>query len=115
MKPRWWLRGLLALLPAMVGIDAQATPVELRLIVGLVEPAPDLVRVTKRLRRTLRVPISPVTAISPQQLTVTLKCGSATQCDRAKSRLVRATSWVRSVDIDGLRTVPSRPAPSNSK
>jgi hypothetical protein len=77
------------------------------LILGLVAPPAQLQQLQKRLRKTARVPILKLAALSPQQLSLTLQCTSTRQCDAAQARLVAATSWVRSVDVDATRTRPT--------
>jgi hypothetical protein len=89
-----------------------AAPAVMRpLIVGLVEPVPDLSTVGPRLRGVVRLPVLRLTALSPGQISFTLKCSSTRQCDAAQARLRAATSWVKSVDLDAIRT---RPTPASA-
>ncbi len=102
-----WRRACLATLLALP-LCAQAAPVTWRpLIVGLVEPSQDLAQVQQRLRATAKVPLQKLTEVSPTLWSVTLRCTSARQCDAAQARLAAAISWVKSVDVDAVRTRPN--------
>jgi hypothetical protein len=104
--------GLLAL-PLFV---AAAPSVQRPLILGLVTPSADLAGLSQRLRATAQVPVLRLNALSDSQISLTLKCKSARQCDAAQARLQAATSWVSSVDVDAVRTLPKpvRAAPAAS-
>jgi hypothetical protein len=107
MKSLHLLAGALGALPLLV----LAAPATLRpLIVGLVAPVQNLTQVHTLLRATAKVPVQKLTEVSPTLLSLTLKCTSARQCDAAQARLTAATAWVKSVDIDVVRT---RPAPTS--
>jgi hypothetical protein len=98
------LAGALGVLPLL----AVAAPATLRpLIVGLVAPVQDMAQAHARLRATAKVPVQKLNEVSPTLLSLTLKCSSARQCDAAQARLAAATSWVKSVDIDAVRTLPA--------
>jgi hypothetical protein len=103
------LAGSFAALPLLTWA---AAPSLRPLIVGLVAPTQDIKQVEKRLRATAKVPLQKLTEISPSLVGVTLSCKSARQCDAAQARLAAATSWIKSVDVDAVRTRPAPPAMS---
>jgi hypothetical protein len=106
------IKSLLACLFLALPVLAVAHPATQRpLILGLVEPVQNLAQLGKRLRHTARVKVQGVSELSPTQVSLTLLCKSAQQCDAAQARLQAATSWVRSVDVDAVRT---RPAPASA-
>jgi hypothetical protein len=81
------------------------------LILGLVVTDQSLQRITRVARRTAKVPVLAVRQIAPGQISLRLRCGSAKKCDAAQARLAAATSWVRSVDVDAVRTRPKPVTP----
>jgi hypothetical protein len=91
-----------------VPLVALAAPgVRRPLIVGLTQPVVDTAALQLRLRATARVPIEKLNELSPTQFSVTLRCTSVRQCDAAQARLAAATDWVKSVDVDAVRTRPT--------
>jgi hypothetical protein len=100
-----------SLLLALPALAAAGNTTQRPLILGLVEPVQDLAQLNKRLRHTARVPVQGLSELSPTQVSLTLYCKSAPQCDAAQARLLAATSWVRSVDVDAVRT---RPTPASA-
>jgi hypothetical protein len=94
---------------------AHIAGVDRPLILGLVEPNTNLPRLSQRLRATARVPVHKLAELSPQQVSLTLHCKSQRQCDAAQARLAAATSWVRSVDVDAVRTRPTPAAASSAR
>ncbi len=104
-----------ALLGLLAGPAAQAhaKAEHRRYIVSLVNPSDDLKATRKLVHRTGGVPVEAIRALSPSQVAVTLRCRSAARCDAALSRLSSATSWVRSVDVDAVRTLPA-PVPASA-
>jgi hypothetical protein len=102
-----------ALLGLVCGAGAPAhaqkheRPEQRRYILGLLEPSDDLKALRKQVRRVAGVPVASVQALSPTQLVVVLRCRSAARCDQALTRLSGATTWVRSVDVDAVRSLPA--------
>jgi hypothetical protein len=109
------LSALLPLLTALSASAADTAPLERRLIVGLVEPASSPAQLARRLRHAAGVPVRGVRELAPRQVALVLRCISAARCDAAQARLAAATSWIASVDLDALRTLPTRPTAESSR
>jgi hypothetical protein len=117
------VRGAVSLAAAVMGVltgtpslaHGHAQAEHRRYIISLVEPSDDLKTTRKRVHRVAGVHVDSLKALSPTQVVVVLRCPSAARCDAALSRLAAASSWVRGVDVDALRTSPAPVAASAAR
>ena len=78
-------------------------PVDLRVLVRLVQPSTDAAAIRAAASRHAEVPVTYAAATSASWHALALHCESASQCDAAVGRLRAATATYSAVEIEGRR------------
>lgn len=97
------LAGLVAGVSLAACAGSAAAPVDLRVLVRLVQPSTDAAAISAAASRHAQVPVTYAASTSPSWHALALHCASAAQCDAAVVRLRAASSTYSAVEIEGRR------------
>ncbi len=85
------------------GPSPRAVPVDVRVLVRLVQPSADTRAISAAASQQARVPVTYAAAASPTLHALALHCESAAQCETAIKRLRSASAVYAAVEIEGRK------------